>query len=171
MCFLWHFPSSRPGWPLATSLPARARTFLSRSTRDRQRSSIHLLGRVYVAALSACQPRWEPVGEGLTDTHTGYMYQAMTPEAREGAHRRMRRIAGQVAGIERMIEEDRYCVDVLLQVAAVRAALDGVGKVLLRSHVDTCVSDALASGRARERNQKIAELMEVFSKFAHIGGR
>ena len=95
----------------------------------------------------------------------------MTPEAREQAQRRMRRIAGQVAGIERMIEEDRYCVDVLLQVAAVRAALDGVGKVLLRSHVDTCVSDALASGRAKERNQKISELMEVFSKFAHIGGR
>ena len=70
-----------------------------------------------------------------------------------------------------MIEEDRYCVDVLLQVAAVRAALDGVGKVLLRSHVDTCVSDALASGRAKERKQKIGELMEVFSKFAHIGGR
>ena len=95
----------------------------------------------------------------------------MTPETREQARKRIRRIAGQVAGIERMIEEDRYCVDVLLQVAAVRGALDSTGKLLLRAHVETCVSDALASGRPRERREKIGELMDVFSKFAHIGGR
>jgi DNA-binding FrmR family transcriptional regulator len=95
----------------------------------------------------------------------------MTPDTREQARKRMRRIAGQVAGIERMIDEDRYCVDVLLQVAAVRAALDGLGKLLLRSHVETCVSDAIASGRRKQREEKIGELMEVFSKFAHIGGR
>lgn len=95
----------------------------------------------------------------------------MTPDTREQARKRIRRIAGQVAGIERMIEEDRYCVDVLLQVAAVRAALDGVGKLLLRGHVETCVADAFASPRRRDREQKIDELMDVFSKFAHIGGR
>jgi DNA-binding FrmR family transcriptional regulator len=95
----------------------------------------------------------------------------MKPESREQARKRIRRIAGQVAGIERMIEEDRYCVDVLLQVAAVRAALDGLGKQLLRGHVETCVADAFASGRPRERKEKLDELMEVFSKFAHIGGR
>ena len=95
----------------------------------------------------------------------------MTPEIREKAQQRIRRIAGQVAGLERMIDDDRYCVDILLQVAAVRAALDGLGKLLLRNHVETCVSDAMASGRTRERDEKIAELMEVFSKFAHIGGR
>lgn len=95
----------------------------------------------------------------------------MTPETRTQAGKRIRRIAGQVAGIERMIEEDRYCVDILLQVAAVRAALDGMGKLLLRSHVETCVSDALASGRPKARDEKIGELMDVFSKFAHIGGR
>ncbi len=95
----------------------------------------------------------------------------MQQETRDQARRRIRRISGQVAGIERMIEEDRYCVDVLLQVAAARAALDSLGKVLLKGHVETCVSDALASGRARDRQEKIAELMEVFAKFAHIGGR
>lgn len=104
-------------------------------------------------------------------THRGYKFPGMEPETQEQARRRIRRIAGQVAGIERMIEEDRYCVDILLQVAAVRAALDGVGKVVLRSHVETCVSDALASGRPKQRREKIAELMEVFAKFAHIGGR
>lgn len=95
----------------------------------------------------------------------------MTPETTESARKRIRRIAGQVAGIERMIDEDRYCVDVLLQVAAVRAALDGVGKLLLRSHVETCVADAFASGRPKERKEKAEELIEVFSRFAHIGGR
>ncbi len=96
---------------------------------------------------------------------------SMTPENEEKARKRIRRIAGQVAGIERMIEEDRYCVDILLQVAAVRAALDGMGKLLLRSHVETCVADAIASGRPKDRKQKIVELMEVFSKFSNIGTR
>lgn len=95
----------------------------------------------------------------------------MTPDARDKARKRIRRIAGQVGGIERMVEEDRYCVDILLQVAAVRAALDGLGKLLLSNHIETCVADALASGRPKERKQKIAELVEVFSKFGHIGGR
>lgn len=104
-------------------------------------------------------------------THTGYMLPRMTPEAQEKARRRIRRIAGQVAGVERMIEDDRYCVDILLQVAAVRAALDGMGKVLLSSHVETCVAGALKSGKPKERERKIEELMEVFSRFAHIGGR
>jgi DNA-binding FrmR family transcriptional regulator len=99
------------------------------------------------------------------------MFPTMTPEIQEQARKRIRRIAGQVAGIERMIDEDRYCVDILLQVAAVRAALDGVGKLLLNAHVETCVADALASGRTKDRKEKVAELMEVFSKFAHIGGR
>ncbi|MFQ5417984.1 MAG: metal-sensitive transcriptional regulator [Myxococcota bacterium] len=95
----------------------------------------------------------------------------MTPDTREQAEKRIRRIAGQVAGIERMIDADRYCVDVLLQVAAVRAALDGIGKLLLRSHIETCVSDAIASGRPKDREEKIGELMEVFSKFSNIGKR
>lgn len=95
----------------------------------------------------------------------------MTPETREQARKRVRRISGQVAGIERMIEQDRYCVDVLLQVAAVRAALDGLGKLLLNAHVETCVAEAIASGRPKDRKEKVAELMTVFSKFANIGGR
>ncbi|MBW2313828.1 MAG: metal-sensitive transcriptional regulator [Deltaproteobacteria bacterium] len=95
----------------------------------------------------------------------------MNPETQDPVRKRIRRIAGQVAGIERMIDEDRYCVDILLQVAAVRGALDGVGKLLLSSHVETCVADAFASGRPKDRREKAAELMEVFSKFAHIGGR
>ena len=95
----------------------------------------------------------------------------MDDETRERALKRVRRAAGQVAAIERMIEEDRYCVDVLHQVAAARAALDGLGKQLLEAHVGSCVSEAIASGRPRERQEKIAELMEIFSRFSQIGAK
>lgn len=95
----------------------------------------------------------------------------MTPDIREQAHRRLRKIAGQVAALERMVEEDRYCVDVLLQIAAVRGALDKAGKLLLEGHVETCVTDAIQGGRAKDRREKLDELIEVFSRFAHIGGR
>jgi len=95
----------------------------------------------------------------------------MKPETRSQAIRRLHKISGQVTALERMVEEDRYCVDDLLQIAAARGALDKLGKLLLESHVKTCVSDALRSGRAAERDRKIAELIEVFARFAHIGGR
>ncbi len=99
------------------------------------------------------------------------MFQRMKSDTQDQVRKRIRRISGQVAGIERMIDEDRYCVDVLHQVAAVRAALDGVGKLILRSHVETCVADALVSGRPKDRTEKIDEIMEVFSKFSNVGGR
>jgi DNA-binding FrmR family transcriptional regulator len=95
----------------------------------------------------------------------------MKPELQGQARRRLRKINGQVAGLERMVDEDRYCVDVLLQIAAVRGALDQLGKLLLEGHIETCVADAIRSGRTRERDEKLAELIEVFSRFAHIGGR
>jgi len=95
----------------------------------------------------------------------------MKEDTRDQARRRLRKIAGQVSALQRMVDEDRYCVDVLLQIAAVRGALDNLGKLLLEGHVQTCVSDALRSGRAAERDQKLAELIDVFSRFAHIGGR
>lgn len=95
----------------------------------------------------------------------------MEEETREAAVRRLRRVAGQVDGIRRMIEDERYCVDVLLQIAAARAALDSVGKLVLASHIETCVADAFASGDARERRKKLDELMHVFSRFGYVKGR
>jgi DNA-binding FrmR family transcriptional regulator len=94
----------------------------------------------------------------------------MSPETRRKLETRLRRIAGQVGGLERMVAEDRYCVDVLLQIAAVRAALDGAGKLLLAAHVESCVAEAVASGRPRERQQKLAELLEVLERFGRVGG-
>ena len=78
---------------------------------------------------------------------------------------RLRRIEGQVQGIQRMVEEEKYCVDILLQLAAARGALGQVEKLLLGRHIESCVADAMRSGRARERERKIGELLEVFAKF------
>ncbi|MCP4007242.1 MAG: metal-sensitive transcriptional regulator [bacterium] len=92
----------------------------------------------------------------------------MKEETRNKALNRLRKIAGQVEGIQRMLAEDRYCVDVLHQVAAVEGALDRVGHLVLSAHVETCVAGALESGKPRERKQKLDELMEVFSRFGRV---
>jgi DNA-binding FrmR family transcriptional regulator len=84
---------------------------------------------------------------------------------------RIHRIAGQLEGVARMIEEDRYCVDVLLQIVSAQAALGQAGKVVLRSHVETCMSDAMATGKPAERRRKVDELMEVFARYGCLGKR
>ncbi len=82
---------------------------------------------------------------------------------------RLHRIAGQVEGVARMIDDDRYCVDVLVQIASAQAALGQAGALVLRSHVDTCVSEAMTHGTSAQRKKKIDELMDVFSRYAHLG--
>lgn len=84
---------------------------------------------------------------------------------------RLHRISGQVEGVARMIESDRYCVDVLLQLASAQAALGQAGALVLRSHVDTCVTEAMTHGTGAHRKKKIDELMAVFSRYARIGDR
>ena len=73
--------------------------------------------------------------------------------------KRLHRIEGQVRGIERMVEEDRYCIDILTQIAAVRTALEQVGAKLLEDHVTHCVAEALASGDAAVAGEKSEELL------------
>jgi DNA-binding FrmR family transcriptional regulator len=79
---------------------------------------------------------------------------------------RLRRIEGQVQGIQRMVEEDKYCVDILLQLAAVQGAVEQVQKLVLGQHIETCVSDAMRSGNPRDRQKKVGELLEVFTRFS-----
>jgi DNA-binding FrmR family transcriptional regulator len=78
---------------------------------------------------------------------------------------RLRRIEGQVQGIQRMVANEVYCVDVLLQIAAVQGALDQVQKLLLGRHIESCVADAIRSGSRGDRQRKIDELLDVFSRF------
>ncbi len=75
---------------------------------------------------------------------------------------RMNRIAGQVQGISRMIEEDRYCVDILVQISAVRSALNQVALQIIEDHTQGCVRRAIRAGQG---NEAIAELMDVLHKF------
>ena len=79
---------------------------------------------------------------------------------------RLRRIEGQVRGIERMVEDDRYCIDILTQVAAVNTALESLAFKVLDDHVNHCVSDALSSGDPKEAAAKSKELMEAVQRFA-----
>jgi DNA-binding FrmR family transcriptional regulator len=92
----------------------------------------------------------------------------MNDENRDKVQSRLKKIAGQVAGVQRMVDEDRYCVDVLNQIAAIEAALDRVGHILLASHVETCVTTAIESGRPKDRREKLDELMKVFSRFGRV---
>ncbi|HXF98455.1 MAG TPA: metal-sensitive transcriptional regulator [Gaiellaceae bacterium] len=80
--------------------------------------------------------------------------------------RRLHRIEGQVRGIERMIEEERYCVDVLTQIAAVSTALEGLAVKLLEEHVRHCVADALAAGDAEVAARKSEDLLAAVQRFS-----
>jgi DNA-binding FrmR family transcriptional regulator len=79
--------------------------------------------------------------------------------------KRLHRIEGQVRGIERMVDEDRYCIDILTQIAAVKTALEQVGAKLLEDHVTHCVRDAIASGDERAADDKTAELLTAVQRF------
>jgi len=77
---------------------------------------------------------------------------------------RLRRIEGQVRGIAQMIEDDRYCIDVLQQVQAVKSALGRAESEILKRHAASCVSEAIASGDADEQRRKFEELVDLFEK-------
>ena len=79
--------------------------------------------------------------------------------------KRLHRIEGQVRGIERMVEEDRYCIDILTQIGAVTTALEQVGAKLLEDHVTHCVADAISSGDEAAANDKAAEMLEAVQRF------
>jgi DNA-binding FrmR family transcriptional regulator len=85
---------------------------------------------------------------------------------KEALAKRLHRIEGQVRGIERMVEDDRYCIDVLTQIAAVNTALESLAFKVLDDHVNLCVTDALASGNPKEAAAKSKELMEAVQRFA-----
>ena len=86
-----------------------------------------------------------------------------TPETKRTITR-LRRIGGQIEGVARMIEEDRYCIDVLTQVAAIQAALSKVSQEVLERHLDTCVAKAMQSGDPAEKDRVVQELMEVLQR-------
>ncbi len=79
---------------------------------------------------------------------------------------RVNRIEGQVGGIKRMIEDGKYCVDILTQIKSIRSALKGLELVILESHLNSCVINAIDSGSKKDSQKKIDEIMELLKKSA-----
>lgn len=88
---------------------------------------------------------------------------AMTKD-KNGLINRLKRIEGQVRGLQQMIADERYCIDVLHQLQAVRSALGGVESIVLKDHAASCVADAIESGDAADQAAKFAELVDLFEK-------
>lgn len=89
---------------------------------------------------------------------------SMRKDAKATSLKRLKRIEGQVRGLTRMVDGDRYCIDIVTQIGAVRAALRKVEEEVLRDHVGHCVEGAIASGNKGQQRRKIAELMDVFGR-------
>jgi DNA-binding FrmR family transcriptional regulator len=88
----------------------------------------------------------------------------MRNDIKASSAKRLARIEGQVRGLSRMVDEDRYCIDIVTQIAAVRAALRRLEEEILRDHVGHCVEHAIASGNKAEQRRKVEELMAVVSR-------
>lgn len=87
----------------------------------------------------------------------------MRAKTKKTVDQRLARIEGQVKAVRRLVEEDRYCVDVVRQVQAARAALASMETLIIEDHVDTCVEQALTTGSVGERREKVNELVGILS--------
>ena len=92
----------------------------------------------------------------------------MDDEYKKRTLTRLKRVAGQVDGIQRMVEEDRYCIEVLTQIAAVQAAIGKAGEEILERHLQTCVRHAMESGDPAERDRVVEELMTVVARSSSL---
>ncbi len=99
-------------------------------------------------------------------TGPGGQAAGVDPVLRDAALKRLRRIEGQIRGLQRMVEEERYCADILMQIASAHEALRGVGKLLMRNHLEHCVTDALRSGDRLEAERAYAEVLDLMYKHA-----
>lgn len=88
----------------------------------------------------------------------------MRNDIKASCQKRLSRIEGQVRGLAKMVDEDRYCIDIVTQISAVRSALRRVEEEILRDHVAHCVEHAIRSGDRADQRRKIAELMDVVSR-------
>jgi len=88
----------------------------------------------------------------------------MNADTKSSVAKRLARIEGQVRGLAQMVEQDRYCLDVVAQVRAARSALAKIEQIVLADHLASCVEHAIVSGNPAEQRKKVAELIEVFSR-------
>lgn len=97
---------------------------------------------------------------------TGRKATGVEPELKEANRKRLRRIEGQVRGLERMVEEERYCADIIVQIASVQEALRGVAKNLMKNHLKNCATRALTSGKQKDATEMYDELLELI--YTHL---
>jgi CsoR family transcriptional regulator, copper-sensing transcriptional repressor len=88
----------------------------------------------------------------------------MQDATKNSVRKRLNRVEGQVRGLSRMVDDDRYCIDIVTQIAAVRAALRRIEEAVLEDHVGHCVAEAIRSGDPAAQQQKVAELMAVIGR-------
>ncbi len=93
----------------------------------------------------------------------------MSPDETEKAIARLKRIEGQVRGLQKMVAEERYCLDIVAQTRSVAAALRGVENLVLENHLNTCVADAMKSPDEEEQRKKVAEVMAVIAQTRKSG--
>ena len=86
-------------------------------------------------------------------------------QTKKAATRRLKLIRGQIDGIERMVDQEKYCIDIINQITAVRNALEKVSLLVMKRHIESCVADSIEIGDVKKKNQKIDELMETLYKF------
>ena len=116
-----------------------------------------------VSGKASCQT--EACGMDGTKGGGGRKAAAVDHEGKAANLKRLRRIEGQVRGVQKMVEEDRYCGDILTQLGAVQEALRSVGKELMRNHLRHCASQAIRAGGA-EADEMYSELVDLFYKNA-----
>jgi len=103
--------------------------------------------------------------DACLELHTLWGYiDRMRKDIKTSVQKRLGRIEGQVRGLSKMVDEDRYCIDIVTQISAVRAALRRVEEEVLRDHVAHCVEHAIASGNKADQREKITELMAVIGR-------
>lgn len=103
----------------------------------------------------------------MTEQQTGQVHGYIRQGDKEKLRNRLRRIEGQVRGLQRMIDEEAYCVDVLTQIASVVSALEKVGAITLKDHVEHCVRESIEKG-GEEADEKIAELTTAVERFLRV---
>ena len=99
----------------------------------------------------------------------GYLDNVLNERQKRSVANRLRRIAGQIDGVRKMVDQDRYCVDILNQTAAVTAALRVVEQMIMENHLNTCVAEAMRSNDQDEQREKTEEIMQIIGKYRKHG--
>jgi DNA-binding FrmR family transcriptional regulator len=104
----------------------------------------------------------------MTEQQVGQAHGYIKAKDKEKLQNRLKRIEGQVRGVQRMVDEETYCVDVLTQVASVVSALEKVGALVLKDHVEHCLREAIESGDRQKADEKVEELTAAVERFLRV---